>query len=141
MDLKAWLQGVKQWAGNWIVAAVDYFASTWGLDRDFAAKVALLYVALFAAKLNPQVTSGFRDPEKQKAIRDAWDKGNKQGLAVRPADPTTSRHTNTSFGRPASKAIDIKTTNPKLAADIARAIGLRAGYYFQIPDPVHFDLG
>jgi len=141
MDLNAWLQSVKNWAGAWPKSAASWFASQYGLDVDFSIKVALLYIALFAAKLNPRVTSGFRDPAKQKAMRDAWDRGDKQGLAVRPADPSTSRHSTTSLGRPASKAIDIQTSNPKLAADIARVIGLRAGYYFQTPDPVHFDLG
>lgn len=141
MDLRAWLDSVKVWAGGWPKSAASWFASQYGLDSELALKAALLFVALFAAKLNPRVTSGFRDPAKQKAMRDAWDRGDKQGLAVRPADPSTSRHSNTSLGRPASKAIDIQTNNPKLAADIARLIGLRAGYYFQISDPVHFDLG
>lgn len=141
MDLANWLNSVKVWAGSWPKNAATWFAAQYGLDVDFAIKVAQLYIALFAAKLNPQVTSGWRDPAKQKAMMDAWDRGDKQGLAVRPADPSKSLHTSTSLGRPAAKAIDIKTSNPKLAADIARVIGLRAGFYFSVPDPVHFDLG
>jgi len=139
MDLKKWLESVKVWGGAWLKAAADYFASQWGLSPELAVKAALLYLACYAAKINPRITSGFRELEKQKASQKAWDAGNRQGLAVRPA--TTSLHTVTSLGKPASRAIDIQTSNQKLAADIARIIGLRAGYYFSTPDPVHFDLG
>lgn len=140
MDLKAWLQEVEKWAGNWVTMAVTYFAQNYGLDPELAPKVAMLYLALYAAKLNPRVTSGWRDPKKQDALRAAWDRGERTGLAVRPAQ--TSQHSTTSLsGHPASRAIDIQSDNPKLAADIAQAIGLRAGYYFKVQDPVHFDLG
>lgn len=141
MELSQWVKSALAYAGKWPSAAADYFLSQYGLSSEFALKVAQLYFLLWAARLNPQVTSGFRDPAKQQAIRDAWDRGQKQGLAVRPADPKNSRHSVTSLGRPASKAVDIQTSNPKMAADIATSIGLRAGYYFQTPDPVHFDLG
>jgi hypothetical protein len=138
--MQEWIKELKAWAGKWPDNAVGYFVSEFGLDPGFALIAALLYVALHAAGLKPRITSGFRDPEKQKAMREAWDAGQRKGLVVRPADPKKSGHTQmTWLGKPGSRAIDIVTNNNKLAADIGRALGLRAGYYFTTSDPGHFD--
>lgn len=135
-----WVRQLKAWAGKWPQNAAGYFISEFGLDPAFAVIVALLYLGLHAAGLKPRITSGFRDPAKQKAMREAWDRGNRAGLRARPADPEKSAHSKmTWLGKPGAKAIDIVTSNDKLAADIARALGLRAGYYFNDPDPGHFD--
>jgi len=138
--MNEWIKGLKEWAGSWPKNAASYFEETFGLDSGFALRVAMLYLALYAAGLNPRITSGFRDPEKQAAMRKAWDAGNRQGLRTRPADPKNSLHTKTTWlGKPGAKAIDIVTSNDKLAADIGQALGLRAGYYFTARDPGHFD--
>lgn len=138
--MQEWIRGLKAWAGSWPEAASAWFASQYGLDPAFAVRVALLYLACHMAGLRPRVTSGFRDPDKQQAMRNAWDRGNRAGLIVRPADPKKSAHCQkTWLGKPGAKGIDMPTSNDKLAADIGLAIGLRAGYYFTTPDPGHFD--
>lgn len=136
--MQEWIAALKRWAGKWPDMAASYFVAQYGLDPGFAVRAALLYLALHAAGLKPRVTSGFRDPDKQKAMQKAWDSGQRQGLRARPA--TDSAHTKTSWtGRPGAQAIDMPSANEKLAADIAVALGLRAGYYFKAKDPGHFD--
>lgn len=137
--MNEWIKGLKEWAGRWPKDAASYFAETFGLDSDFALRVAMLYLALYAAGLNPRITSGYRDGAKQDAMRKAWDAGQRQGLRARPAKD--SLHTIKSWlGKPGAKAVDIVTTNDRLAADIGQALGLRAGYYFTARDPGHFDV-
>jgi len=142
LAMDEWVMKLRAWAGQWPAQAVPYFVSTWGLNKAFAAKVALLYLACWAAGLNPRVTSGFRDPKKQAAMRAAWDRGDRVGLVVRPADPKTSKHCSTTMtGAPNSLAVDMQCTDNELAARIGKALGLRAGLYFTNPDPGHFDEG
>lgn len=137
-----WLQTLKSYLGNWPEKAKEYFRETWGLDPIIAFQVGLLYAALHFAGLAPKITSGFRDPKKQRDMRAAWDRGERQGLRVRPADPDTSRHCRTTLGgSPASQAVDMPCSNDALAAQIGKALGLRAGYYFTPSDPGHFDGG
>jgi len=136
-----WIQEIRRIGEKWASQAAEYFQSEWGLDPTFAVKAALLYLALHFAGLAPRITSGFRDPEKQRAMRAAWDRGDRVGLRARPADPATSAHCQTSWsGSPASLAIDMPSTNEALAAQIASALGLKAGYYFNPPDPGHYAL-
>jgi hypothetical protein len=102
----------------------------------------MLYAALHFAGLRPRITSGFRDPVKQSAMRAAWDRGDRAGLRVRPADPKNSFHCReASRGVGASLAIDMPCDNDALGAQIAQALGLRAGYYFTPSDPGHYDMG
>lgn len=137
-----WLATLKKYLGNWPKQAAEYFQAQWGLDPTFAVKAALLFAALHYARLNPRITSGWRDPKKQQAMRDAWDRGDRQGLNVRPAAPGATRHDDTSFtGSPASTAIDMPCSNNELAAALAKGLGLRAGLYFKTPDPGHYDMG
>lgn len=136
-----WLDKVRKIGQQWADAAVPYFVSTWGLDPTFAVRVGLLYLALHFAGLRPRITSGFRDPAKQAAMRAAWDRGDRQGLRVRPADPKASMHCQEAGGRPSSRAIDMPCDNEALAAEIAKGLGLRAGLYFSTPDPGHYDMG
>lgn len=109
-----------------------------GLTMLFHLKAALLYAYFLQYGLNPVITSGFRSPDYQEKLRQRWAAGDKS-IIVEPAK--TSKHSITKWGAPASQAIDISTSNHELAARIAKAIGLRAGYYFKKSDPVHFDLG
>lgn len=136
-----WLRKLSDFAGSWPREAVPYWVSTWGLDPTFAVKVGLLYLALYFAGLHPRITSGFRDPAKQAALRAAWDRGERQGLRVKPADPKTSFHCRMASGRPASLAIDMPSDNEALAAQLAQGLGLRAGYFFAESDPGHYDNG
>jgi len=138
--MQEWIRALKAWAGKWPDMAAAYFVANYGLDPSFAIRAALLYLALHAAGLKPRVTSGFRDPAKQKALQEAWDRGDRAGLRARPANPDASAHSKVSWtGTPGALGIDIVTSNDQLAADIGRALGLRAGYYFTARDPGHFD--
>jgi hypothetical protein len=136
-----WLDKLRKLAGTWPDLAVPYFVGQWGLDSIFAVRVGLLYLALHFAGLKPRITSGFRDPRKQAELRAAWDAGNRAGLRVRPADPKNSLHCLEASGRPASRAVDMPCDNDALAAEIARGLGLRAGFFFSTPDPGHYDMG
>jgi len=107
-----------------------------GLRKSFAGKVAPLLAYFRAYGLNPRVISGWRDPAKQKAMRDRWDRGDRQGLRARPA--MDSLHTRVSQGSPAADGVDITTTNDNLAAKIAMALGVGPGLYFSEPDPGHY---
>lgn len=141
LGVDQWVKELRKIGEGWARSAVSYFVSTWGLDPTFAIKVGLLYLALHFAGLNPRITSGFRDPAKQAAMRAAWDRGDRQGLRVRPADPSASMHCRGTASRPASLAIDMPCDDEALAAQLATKLGLRAGLYFSTPDPGHYDNG
>jgi len=124
---------------NWAKSAASYFREAYGLEGDFALNCARLYVALWGKGLNPRITSGFRDPKKQAAMRAAWDRGDRAGLRVRPADPAGSAHCKTSFlGFPAARAIDMPCNDDRAAAAVASALGLKAGITFSVSDPGHY---
>lgn len=122
-----------QWAEN-----VAHYFEDMGLDSDFAEDAALVWGLAHAYGLNPRITSTWRDPEKQKAMQERWDRGDRAGLRARPA--TNSKHTNTNWlGQPASKAMDMVTSNDSQMAAIARDLtGAAAGQYFNTPDPGHY---
>lgn len=122
---------------NWARAAAPYFGGTYGLASDFALSVSRLYIVFWGAGLNPRVTSGFRDPAKQKAMQARWDAGDRAGLRARPA--SQSAHTVTGFlGRPAARAIDMVTSDETLAASLSTRLGVGAGLYFDKSDPGHY---
>lgn len=140
MDWKAWIAQVKEWAGSWPAQAAPYFVKEWGLNADFALKVSVLYLALSVMGLKPRVTSGFRDPKKQKELIARWNAGDRAGFIGKPANPDTSRHCRTTLtGKPDSRAIDMPCNDNNRAAMVARALGLRAGVDFN--DPGHYDAG
>lgn len=120
---------------SWVQQATDYLVNTWGLDRSFAAKAALMLAYFYQYGLNPRITSGFRGPAKHDELLRRWQAGD-PSVRVRPAD--NSLHDNESWGKPASLALDIATNNEPLAARIAEAVGLKAGLRFSTPDGVHF---
>lgn len=92
---------------------------------------------LTAGGLGPRVTSGWRDPDHQRALQARWDAGDRAGLRARPA--SDSLHTKTDWiGDPAARAVDIATSDDTRAAQIASALGIGAGLYFTHPDPGHF---
>lgn len=127
--------------GDWLQNAANYLEATFGIDSTAAQKFALLLAYLMQYGLQPQITSGYRDPAKQKAMRAAWDRGDRTGLRARPADPDTSDHCREDFfGQAASLAIDIKSRDEVLAGRIAKALGLTAGIFFSTTDPGHYAL-
>lgn len=126
---------------NWLEQIQKYLIAEWGLDATFAVNVSYLLYYLSYYGISWRITSGWRDPKKQSAMRDRWDRGDRAGLVVRPA--VKSKHTNTKrnligISKPASLAIDIVTGSPRVAADIARHVNIRPGYDFRNSDPVHF---
>jgi len=121
---------------KWIAQTKGILVDYWGLSSAFADLVSLFLAYCFNYQLKPVVTSGFRDSEKQKTLLKRWQAGDK-GVVVKPA--VDSLHSKTSWlGRPAALAVDVSTSNPALAAQIAKAVGIGAGYYFKTPDRVHF---
>lgn len=114
---------------QWLSNAAAYFKEEWKLDTTFCGQVALLYAYLALYGLNPRITSGRRSTSSQAAMQAAWDRGDRRGLAVRPA--STSQHTE-------GLAVDIETSDHAMAARIAKLIGVGDGYSFKISDPVHF---
>ena len=123
----------------WCVEATPYFRESLGLQSAFARPVARLYLSLWFAGLAPRLTSGFRDPSKQRELRALWDSGVRRGFLAKPANPDTSLHCKTSFtGAPASRAVDMPCTNDRLAAQIASQLGIGAGLNFREPDPGHY---
>lgn len=147
MPMEQWIADVKKWAGSWPDQAKPWFIDTWGLSPTFAIKAALLYLILTVMGLKPKVTSGFRDPKKQRELIKQWDalkaSGKdplKHGFIGKPASPDTSRHCRTTItGGPASTAIDMPCSDNMKASHIAKALGLRAGVDFN--DPGHYDMG
>lgn len=127
------------WA-PWLKSTAQNLSSEWGIDNTVTERFALLLAYLTAYGLKPRITSGFRDPAKQAAMRAAWDRGDRQGLRARPA--ASSDHTVTASAflgpKPASRAIDITSSDEQLAARIARALGVGAGLDFKAPDPGHY---
>lgn len=123
---------------NWARSAAPWFGRTYGLDGNFALPVARLYVTLWANGLDPRITSGYRDGSRQAELRDRWDRGDRAGIRVRPAEQ--SLHTYTGFfGGPASRAIDMPCKNDRLAAELATRLGgIGSGIYFRSPDPGHY---
>lgn len=139
LGVDEWIAQIRKIGQKWAEDAAAYFRDTLGLHPTFAGQAALLYLALHFAGLKPRITSGFRDPAKQRAMRAAWDRGDRQGLRVRPADPDGSDHCKTTLtGSPASRGIDMPSDNEELAAQIAKALGLTPGLYFKTPDPGHY---
>lgn len=123
----------------WIQEMSRFLETKWGISPGAAERFAILFLYLHSYGLQPVITSGFRDPEKQRAMRAAWDRGDRRGLRARPADPSSSDHCRTSmWSSPASTAIDIKCRDEAMAAHIARALGITAGYHFSVPDPGHY---
>lgn len=81
----------------------------------------------------PPILSGKRSKRRQLAMQRAWDAGDRQGLAVRPA--SDSSHTR-------GEGWDLPR-GPHLAlyGYWAPLLGVRWGGTFRTPDPGHFDLG
>lgn len=122
---------------NFLDDAENWLKSHWGINESLAQKIAVLILWLEYLGVSWEVTSGFRDPKRQRDLQKAWDRGNRQGLKVRPA--TNSKHSHTTFlGKPNAHAIDIATSDEKLAGEIAKYLRINWGGDFKNYDPVHF---
>lgn len=119
----------------WLNDATKVLIDQWGLDKSFASRVALFFAYLSIYNLQPVITSGFRDPKKQASLFERWEAGD-PSIVAKPAK--NSLHCVTKWGKPAALAVDIATSNRQLAANIALAVDLKAGFFFNTPDPVHF---
>lgn len=121
---------------KWLDAMSIYLRKNWGIDSSFAKDIATMYLYFAQYGLSPVITSGYRSRENQAALRQRYAAGDRS-VVVKPAE--NSKHSTTDFsGSPAATAIDIVTNNPERAAQIAVALGIGAGLYFQTPDRVHF---
>lgn len=122
---------------DWADQAADWFRKQ-GAASDAAKPFALLYGLASAYGYSPRITSIFRDPEKQRRMRERWDAGDRSGLRARPA--VNSKHIETDWlGRPASEAMDMVTTNDQAVARIATEwLDMGAGQFFNTPDPGHY---
>jgi len=122
---------------NWARSAGEYFQKAMGLASGFSVPCARLYIALWARGLNPRISRGWSDPAHQAELRARWDRGDRAGLRVRPAEK--SQHTATSFlGNPAATAIDMPCNDDMAAAKIASSLGIGAGLNYTTPDPGHY---
>lgn len=118
----------------WVSNAEAVLREQYGLSSDFSSSAALLILFLTVYGLNPVVTSGWRSPEKQAELLTRYNAGD-PSVRYKPAE--RSKHMNTDWlGHPASLAIDISTSDPVTAAEIARYLGIKPGNDFG--DPVHF---
>jgi len=120
---------------EWVKESSIILNRDFGLEQSFGEKVALFFLYLKQYNLNPQITSGFRSPEHQQELLRRWQNGD-PSIVVKPA--INSKHSTTHMGKPAATAVDIKTNNPAIAAQIAEQLKIGAGYYFKNSDPVHF---
>jgi hypothetical protein len=97
--------------------------------------------ALFRKIASPDVISGCRSREQQLALQREWDRGNRSGLAVRPADPENSRHIAGQDGF--CRAFDLGNSSEWLKDigpwTVKAFPGVRWGGYFIPKDLGHFD--
>lgn len=122
---------------KWLEQARQILIDQWGLDNDFADRVAILLAYGTSEGLVPSISRGWSDPKHQAELRARWDRGDRQGLRVRPA--ANSKHTVTGFlGSKKAQAIDIPTRNDSRMAQIAKALGIGSGLDFHDSDPGHF---
>lgn len=122
---------------EWLKNTSEYLETNYGLETAFAGRCALLIAYLYQYNLSPRITSGWRDPAKQEAMRKRWDRGDRSGLRARPA--IDSLHSATGWGgKPAARAIDITSTDERTSANVAKALGIGAGLDFKQPDPGHY---
>jgi hypothetical protein len=104
-------------------------------DYGVGPAIAVLYAIAYVVteelgRTPPQIISGYRSAAYQQALQDRWDRGDRAGLAVRPA--ATSTHTD-------RRALDVAPRD-EVFAFVMRALGARDGATFSTPDPNHFDV-
>lgn len=104
------------------------------LTRDTAARYAMLGVWAYQLRgAVPPIASGRRSRRHNRALQRAWDRGEREGLAVRPADDSAHLR-GEAFDLVRSRGVDI-------FARYAHYQGMRWGGTFRRRDPLHFDQG
>jgi len=111
----------------------NWLKKTWGLQGEFALKIAYFLYDLYNAGLSPRVTSGYRSTSYQQELARRYDRGDRS-IVYKPA--AKSLHSNRDFFGPASLAVDISNSNHYRASQIARQRGVKSGFTFG--DGVHF---
>lgn len=109
---------------------LEDYARQHGLSRAAARGYAQLAVwSAYYGEPAPPIVSGLRSRERQRELQRKWDRGDRAGLAARPAD--RSAHVD-------GDAFDVARTRslPWWHA-WAHLVGLRSGHRFG--DDVHFD--
>jgi hypothetical protein len=94
----------------------------------------------------PDITSGYRSPERQAELQARWDRGDRRGLRARPA--SRSWHMHEIDGEPAALAWDVETdvAGFPMYQSLMRHIGrtsvetMKVGADFSTPDVGHFAL-
>jgi hypothetical protein len=83
-----------------------------------------------------------RSAETQKELQEAWDRGEREGLSARPADPETSMHVPNENGQCSAFDLgnDYKWLSEIGPAAIKNVPGARWGGLWLPPDYVHFDI-
>ena len=123
---------------TWADAAKAYWEHQ-GAESKAARLFALLWGLASVNGYNPQITSVWRDPKRQQELLDRWNAGERRGFIGKPADPSKSKHTRTSFwGRPSALAMDMPSNNIPAVDRIAKELGLGVGSAFRSPDPGHY---
>lgn len=124
--------------GYSLVSIYANLVHTWGLAPSFAEKASVLISRLEDAGLSPQITSGYRSPQRQQELIAKAAAGDPNVFT--PVSPSKSKHVRQNMrGEPAAEAIDIVTSNPERAGRIAQSLGIEAGVFYSTPDPVHFE--
>lgn len=86
-------------------------------------------------KMDFRITSAYRSPERQRMLRERWDRGDRQGLVARPA--INSAHTR-------GEAVDLAPASENASLELLGMYALMRGYRwggsFSSSDPVHFDV-
>jgi hypothetical protein len=119
---------------NYAPKVKKYLIDTWGLHSDFADKMSFILLCWIYKGITFTITSGYRSPEHQQELIDAYNAGARNVFT--PAPVGKSLHQGTTWiGAPASLALDCQTSNPALAAQISHYFGVVWG---GAGDPVHF---
>lgn len=126
---------------TYIEKVTDYIHKEWGLDTTLAYKIVILLIWAYYAGMPVRIVSGWRDPARQKALRERWDAGDRAGLATRPAIVSKHSHTDIS-GNPDALAVDISAGSDQNLQTLGfwakKYLGMRWGGDFRRYDPVHF---
>jgi len=127
---------------NWLKNAKNTLIDQWGLNSALAEQISvfLLYVTYY--NLPYWITSGFRHPKYQAALRKRWDEGDRSGLRYRPALKSKHSEMIDPF-TPGAAAIDIASDsdeNEDILGGLAPYFGLKWGGLFRTPDKVHYYL-
>jgi hypothetical protein len=124
---------------QWLNYAADILREYYGVNHAFGRQLAYLVLYCYDAGVDFDITSAWRDPGHQKDLQRAWDRGDRKGLAARPADQSKHCHTDIS-GRPDAMAVDL-ACGPRLkeVVKFAKFCGIKwGGDFVTSPDPVHF---